>query len=393
MGTSAVTASVGDLIYQSQFEGKRLSEVEVRSLSLPSFLASDRAELTRTVHTEQWYRTRRMCIYGGLVWAPISVRPLSPPSLSASPRTTGLTDCTFPSNRTGGTRSSSTASTCRAESRVSRCRFPLPRPPRSTRWSASLGSQQGEPARERAGSARKEQGPRGGTVERLADPHLSLPRSRPRANSHRPLVLLAFRHLPLLHVAGRVRGPTTAHARRPQRAARHLRAPRGAPAADRAEAVGRLGPGQPCVPLSLVRLAVELVELVQLTLLPIPRSDQPERHPRLRPPAFRKRGEHRLERVPGRRRRPRRHPSRRHDDRPRDVARSCRGHGVKHPPPALDTPSPSLAHRTDTVSSLLTVKRRAVGMSPLPLLSFLSHLHRQSLSFVLDALELVAQTE
>lgn len=32
-------------------------------------------------------------------------------------------------------------------------------------------------------------------------------------------------------------------------------------------------------------------------------------------------------------------------------------------------------------------------MSPLPLLSFLSHLHRQSLSFVLDALELVAQTE
>lgn len=34
MGTSAVTASVGDLIYQSQFEGKRLSEVEVRSLSL-----------------------------------------------------------------------------------------------------------------------------------------------------------------------------------------------------------------------------------------------------------------------------------------------------------------------------------------------------------------------
>ncbi|GAA5923567.1 hypothetical protein JCM3775_000431 [Rhodotorula graminis] len=49
MGTSAVTASVGDLIYQTQFEDKRLSEVE-------------------------WYRTRRMCIYGGLVWAPISNR-------------------------------------------------------------------------------------------------------------------------------------------------------------------------------------------------------------------------------------------------------------------------------------------------------------------------------
>ncbi|TNY22097.1 hypothetical protein DMC30DRAFT_445592 [Rhodotorula diobovata] len=49
MATSAATASVGDLLYQTQFEDKSLRDVE-------------------------WYKTQRMCLYGGLIWAPISNR-------------------------------------------------------------------------------------------------------------------------------------------------------------------------------------------------------------------------------------------------------------------------------------------------------------------------------
>ncbi|BGP39105.1 hypothetical protein JCM10449v2_003043 [Rhodotorula kratochvilovae] len=49
MATAATTSTVGDLLYQTAFEGKTLSQIE-------------------------WYKTRRMCLYGGLIWAPISNR-------------------------------------------------------------------------------------------------------------------------------------------------------------------------------------------------------------------------------------------------------------------------------------------------------------------------------
>ncbi|KAL7337975.1 hypothetical protein BJY59DRAFT_653864, partial [Rhodotorula toruloides] len=79
MATASVTAGTGDLIWQKGFEKKEWSEVE-------------------------FYKTRRLMMYGGLIFAPISVRSFTPSVWAIadplSPRRTAVlartaTDLTF----------------------------------------------------------------------------------------------------------------------------------------------------------------------------------------------------------------------------------------------------------------------------------------------------------
>lgn len=71
MVTASICAGTGDLIHQLGFEEKRLDEIEVRRRLLLSSVESSPADLERP-HT-QWYKTRRLMAYGGLVFAPCSV--------------------------------------------------------------------------------------------------------------------------------------------------------------------------------------------------------------------------------------------------------------------------------------------------------------------------------
>ncbi|GAA5975232.1 hypothetical protein JCM11641_004403 [Rhodosporidiobolus odoratus] len=49
MATAGVTSATGDLLYQTQFQGRKLAEVE-------------------------WYKTQRLAFYGSVIWAPLSNR-------------------------------------------------------------------------------------------------------------------------------------------------------------------------------------------------------------------------------------------------------------------------------------------------------------------------------